>query len=184
MSELRTNRFIPRDGLVSGTNLGGGIIQVRMGVKTDYAEIQGNNAGAYSEISGLNVTITPTRADSKIMIDAVVNCTANENNYHMGFEIRRGSARISGFEPTDGGGMSIGSRTPSMSSCANVGNAKLVPLSLMCFDAPATTSAVTYKIYGSIESNRYLQVNGSDDTSSAYTVYRAISTIRAWEISG
>ena len=184
MSELRTNRIVPRDGLVSATNFGGGIIQCKMGVKTDYAEIQGNNAGGYVEISGLNVTITPTRADSKIMIDAVVNATSNDNNYHMGLEIRRGSARISGFQPTDGGGMSIGSRTPSMSSFQNVSNAKIVPVSLMCFDAPATTSAVTYKIYGSIESTRYMQINGSDDSSNNYTVYRAISTIRAWEISG
>ena len=183
MSELRTNRIVPRDGLVSGTNLGGGIIQVRMGVLTGAVEIQGDNAGGYLEISGLNVTITPTRSDSKIMIDAVVNCTANENNYHMGFEIRRGSARLSGFQPTDGG-FAVGNRTPSMSSFANNDKAKLVPVPLMGFDAPATTSAVTYKIFGSIESNRYLQVNGSDDSNNAYSVYRAISTIRAWEISG
>ena len=183
MSELRTNRIIPRDGLVSGTNLGGGIIQVRMGVLTGAVEIQGNNAGGYLEISGLNVTITPTRSDSKIMIDAVVNVTANENNYHMGIEIRRGSTRLSGFAPTDGG-FAVGNRTPSMSSFANASNAKMISVPVMGFDAPATTSAVTYKIYGSIESNRYLQVNGSDDSSNIYSVYRAISTIRAWEISG
>ena len=183
MSELRTNRIVPRDGLVSGTNLGGGIIQCKMGVITGYVEIQGDNAGGYLEISGLNVTITPTRADSKIMIDAVVNVTSSDNNYHMGLEIRRGSSRISGFAPTDDGS-AIGSRTPSMSSFNNVNSAKLVPVSLMCFDAPSTTSAVTYKIYGSIESNKYLQVNGSDDSSDVYTVYRAISTIRAWEVSG
>ena len=81
------------------------------------------------------------------MIDAVVNCTANENSYHMGFEIRRGSARLSGFQPTDGG-FAVGSRTPSMSSFANNDKAKLVPVPLMGFDAPATTSAVTYKIFG------------------------------------
>ncbi|MEC8552377.1 MAG: hypothetical protein VXY93_17925, partial [Pseudomonadota bacterium] len=104
-------------------------------------------------------------------------------SYHMGLEIRRGSARLSGFQPTDDG-FAVGSRTPSMSSFANNDRVKLVPVPLMGFDAPATTSAVTYKIFGSIESNRYLQVNGSDDGTNAYTVYRAISTIRAWEISG
>ena len=183
MSELRTNRIVPRDGLVSATNFGGGIIQCKMGVLTGFVEIQGDSAGGYLEISGLNVTITPTRADSKIMIDAVVNVTANENNYHMGIEIRRGSTRLSGFAPTDDG-LAVGSRTPSMSSFANIGNSKLIAVPVMGFDAPATTSAVTYKIFGSIESNRYFQVNGSDDSSDAYTVYRAISTIRAWEISG
>ena len=183
MSELRTNRIVPRDGLVSATYFGGGIILCKMGVLTGFVEIQGDNAGGYLEISGLNVTITPTRSDSKIMIDAVVNVTANENNYHMGIEIRRGSTRLSGFAPTDDG-LAVGSRTPSMSSFANIGNSKLIAVPVMGFDAPATTSAVTYKIFGSIESNRYFQVNGSDDSSDAYTVYRSISTIRAWEISG
>ena len=35
MSELRTNRIVPRDGLLSGTYNGGGIIQVKQTVKTD-----------------------------------------------------------------------------------------------------------------------------------------------------
>ena len=35
MSELRTNRIIPRDGLTSGTGIGGGIIQVKSVTKTD-----------------------------------------------------------------------------------------------------------------------------------------------------
>ena len=35
MSELRTNRIIPRDGLVSGTGIGGGIIQIKQTIKKD-----------------------------------------------------------------------------------------------------------------------------------------------------
>ena len=35
MSELRTNRIIPRDGLTSGTGVGGGVIQVKSTTKTD-----------------------------------------------------------------------------------------------------------------------------------------------------
>ena len=42
MSELRTNRIIPRDGLVSGTNLGGGIIQCKMGVNFTYLKFSWN----------------------------------------------------------------------------------------------------------------------------------------------
>ena len=183
MSELRTNRIVPSDGLVSATNFGGGIIQCKMGVLTGAVEVQGDNAGVYHEITGLNVSITPTRSDSKIMIDAVVNITANVADYHMGMEIRRGSTRLSGFAPTDGG-FAVGNRTPSMSSTSNLGNAKLVCVPVMGFDAPSTTSSVTYKIYASIEGDKYLQVNGSDDSNNVYSNYRAISTIRAWEISG
>ena len=35
MSELRTNRIVPRDGLVSGTGVGGGIIQIKQTIKKD-----------------------------------------------------------------------------------------------------------------------------------------------------
>ena len=35
MSELRTNRIVPRDGLVSGTGIGGGVIQVKNATVTD-----------------------------------------------------------------------------------------------------------------------------------------------------
>ena len=179
MSELRTNRIVPRDGLVSGTNLGGGIIQCKMGVKTDVFKVQGTNNGAYTEVTGLNVTITPTRSDSKIMVDASVVIVANTANYHMGLEIRRGSSKISGFEPTGNG-----SRTPSMAAMNSTGSSKPETVPMMCMDSPATTSAVTYKIFGSIEANQYWEINGSDSANNAYTIYRGISVIRAWELSG
>ncbi len=179
MSELRTNRIIPRDGLVSGTNLGGGIIQCKMGVKTDVFKVQGNSDGAYTEVTGLNVTITPTRSDSKIMVDASITMVASESNYHMGLEIRRGSSKISGFEPTG-----ASNRTPSMATVNSTGYAKAETVPMMCMDAPATTSAVTYKVWGSIEANAYWCINGWDGTNNAYTIYRGISVIRAWEISG
>ena len=180
MSELRTNRIVPRDGLVSGTNLGGGIIQCKMGVKTDIFKVQGTNDGAYSEVTGLNVTITPTRSDSKIMVDASVVIVASIANYHMGLEIRRGSTRISGFQADTAGT----SRTPAMAAMNSTGYAKPETVPMMCMDTPSTTSAVTYKVWGSIESNAYWEINGSDVTNDAYTIYRGISVIRAWEISG
>ena len=58
MSELRTNRIIPRDGLVSGTFNGGGIIQVKQTVKTDvYSESL--NAHTTASADAMQVAITP-----------------------------------------------------------------------------------------------------------------------------
>ena len=62
MSELRTNRIIPRDGLPSGS--AGGIIQTKMGVTTSQTTTTSGNWDA----TALSVTITPTRSDSKILI--------------------------------------------------------------------------------------------------------------------
>lgn len=179
MSELKTNRIVPRDGLVSATNYGGGIIQCKMGVKTDTFSGQGDNAGTFIEITGLSVTITPTRSDSKIMIDGSVVMVADTADYHMGLKITRGSSDISGFI-----GAASGNRTACMAALNTTGNVKPNTVPLMCFDAPATTSAVTYKVYGSIESNKYFWINHYTSSSNVYSVYHGISTIRAWEISG
>ena len=61
MSELRTNRIVPRDGLVSGAS--GGIIQV---VQNIQGLGQVNSSGTSEYDIGLNCTITPQRSDSKI----------------------------------------------------------------------------------------------------------------------
>ena len=63
MSELRTNRIVPRDGLASGSS--GGIIQVKQTVKTDTFSTLNET---FADVTGLSVSITPTRSDSKIMV--------------------------------------------------------------------------------------------------------------------
>ena len=64
MSELRTNRIVPRDGLTSGAY--GGIIQVKYANYS--ASSQTISTTTYTDITGVSVTITPTRADSAILI--------------------------------------------------------------------------------------------------------------------
>ena len=81
MSELRTNRIVPRDGLVSGTGIGGGIIQIKQTIKKDQFTT-GNTTSNYTDLTGLNVTITPTRSDSKILIEcSIYNSNANAVNF-------------------------------------------------------------------------------------------------------
>ena len=75
MSELRTNRIVPRDGLPSGS--AGGIIQVRSVTKTD-VYYESVSEGSFSSIvTGLTPTITPTRSDSKILITGYVHAANN-----------------------------------------------------------------------------------------------------------
>ena len=73
MSELRTNRIVPRDGLPSGSS--GGIIQVKSATKTDTQSISGT--GSSADITGLSVSITPTRSDSKILLSLSVTGEGN-----------------------------------------------------------------------------------------------------------
>ena len=62
MSELRTNRIIPRDGLSSGSWCGG-IIQIA------YASYDGSALSLTTTTDVLSGSITPTRSDSKILVD-------------------------------------------------------------------------------------------------------------------
>ena len=63
MSELRTNKILPRDGLPSGA-YSGGIIQVRTHVKSTTVTTTAN--GIIELHSG---TITPTSSTNKILVD-------------------------------------------------------------------------------------------------------------------
>ena len=63
MSELRTNKILPRDGLPSGA-YSGGIIQVRTHVKSTTVTTTAN--GFIELHSG---TITPTSSTNKILVD-------------------------------------------------------------------------------------------------------------------
>ena len=66
MSELRTNRIVPRDGLASGVS--GGIIQVVSATKTTSQSINSLSGNNWSDVSNCSPVITPTRSDSKILI--------------------------------------------------------------------------------------------------------------------
>ena len=65
MSELRTNRIVPRDGLPASAS-GGGIIQV-VHASTQTGQSQSFSTNSFAD-TGLSASITPTRSDSKILV--------------------------------------------------------------------------------------------------------------------
>ena len=81
MSELRTNRIVPRDGLPSGS--AGGVIQVKQTVFTGVDDATGglaSNLTDFESNSGLVCTITPTRSDSKILVEMALSITVSVDN--------------------------------------------------------------------------------------------------------
>ena len=124
MSELRTNKIVPRDGLPSGA-IGGGIIQVVRAQNTT-ANQTPSSSSTWTDVQP-TVTITPTRSSNLIIIEPSVTCLCNNHGY-VGFRLLRGSTAIrewwtysldSNWSPLQGPGKHI--------------------------DTPSTTSAVTYK---------------------------------------
>ena len=141
MSELRTNRIVPRDGLTSGTHNGGGIIQVRLAVHTEYVKFNTSSFSAGTMAGGgagnYQITITPTRADSKILVS--FNCSYDNNvgNQRMQLTIYRGTSTNLGG---DQGFCQIWNPDQRIQGVATA----------QYLDSPATTSAVTYHVYGKV----------------------------------
>ena len=132
MSELRTNRIIPRDGLPSGSY--GGIIQVKTASATD-----NNTITSSSDTTMLTCTITPQRSDSILWIHVeypsmrsfASGNTRNLCNHH----VKRNGTEIYSLH-----------ETPQWRN-ANFNSSSVeinIPVSYSCFDSPNTTSAVTY----------------------------------------
>jgi len=158
MSELRTNRIVPRDGITSGSAQGGGIIQVRYGFTTTQTA---NNTSTYAD-TGLSATITPTRSDSKIIVMASLNCVQKTNGTYLKVRVVRDSTEIAKID--EGAGYTNDSSNNIVGS-----------ISCHLLDSPATTSAVTYKLqFASVAniSTTLVQVNS------------ALSSMILMEVSG
>ena len=132
MSELRTNRIVPRDGLPSGSY--GGIIQVKTASATD-----NNTITSSSDTTMLTCTITPQRSDSILWIHVeypsmrsfASGNTRNLCNHH----VKRNGTEI----------YSVNEIPQWRNANFNGSSVEVcIPVSYSCFDSPNTTSAVTY----------------------------------------
>ena len=178
MSELRTNRIVPRDGLPSGS--AGGIIQVRSTTFTDNATYAISGM-TWTEVAGLTTTITPTRSDSKILCMVTIGGIAsNGENQRYGMALRRGSTNI-GVNDASGGGHT----RANWASCGrNTGN---IVSNWCCFnhlDSPASTSTQTYKVMITTEGSYTLYINRSESDADSSSVFRTASSLTLMEISG
>ena len=183
MSELRTNRIIPRDGIPSGAS-GGGIIQVVFVEKSDVESLTSNSTPQL--IPGLSATITPTRSDSKILVQVVFHASIGGNYAGHYIVLRRGSTDINIGDAAGSrvrGSIALQSATfwdDNSSSAYSTGQA-----SLNFLDSPATTSATTYGLYhADADGTNALYVNRSSGDSDSATSGRFTSTITVMEVSG
>ena len=164
MSELRTNRIVPRDGLPSGSS--GGIIQIKQTVVTadDFTTSSTNTA---VDIPGLNVTITPTRSDSKIFVSGTINHNVDAACAII-WILLRGSTEIPTNSEPDVSGI-----------CGATFNANRAnTISFEYLDSPATTSATTYKV------QVYLRDSATYHLNRRVNTYNVASTLTAMEVSG
>ena len=185
MSELRTNRIIPRDGLPSGS--AGGIIQVVSISKRDiFSTTNGVTGSGYDPVTGLAATITPTRSDSKIlvMLQLSIGRSGGHRIYmRLGRTIAGGS-----LDNTILIGDANGSNTRNTNSFFGDGNSSMASVVTNFLDSPATTSAVTYQpaVCGNQGDNNvtaYVNRQGNSTGSSTADDVQT-SSITLMELSG
>ena len=172
MSELRTNRIVPRDGLPSGSS--GGIIQVRSTTITNAPTF---TQTSYTDVTGLSVSITPTRSDSKILIFATIHGIGDSSTQAY-FRFMRDSTPICV-------GTSVGSRVAAtMGSLYEDQENDVNSCSQNFLDSPATTSNFTYKIQTRTQGGGGIYLNRSVTDANDSTSGRFTSTITVMEVSG
>ena len=176
MSELRTNRIVPRDGLPSGS--AGGIIQVKSTTKTDTFNMPSNDTNFHT-VTGMSVAITPTRSDSKILV--MYDMSWSTSSGHISCRMMRDSTAIKV-------GDAAGNRTQATGQWHynSTDQYDTAQVSGTHMDSPATTSAVTYKMQvGTPHSASYdVRVNYQGDDTNLAWVGRTASSITVMEVSG
>lgn len=165
---------VPSWGTVGG---GGKILQVVQAAQTAVVSFSSVSTNTFVDISGMSVSITPSATSSKVLIFVVAHVTSSIAGLcHV--RLMRGSTAISV-------GDSAGSRLQDSTGYRNDTEAfSLGSVSVNFLDSPATTSATTYKIQGTLGASYngtfYLNRQQTDDNAD-YSL-RPVSSIIAMEV--
>ena len=143
-SELRVDKIVPVDGVPSGG--GGGIVQVKQSEHALRVLYTGSSYSAGTKADGstgdYSITITPTRADSKILVSFNCHYDNNTANQRAYVTIYRS---IGGGTPAD--------IAPGRGLVEIWNPDQRIQASCMAqyLDSPSTTSAITYTVYARVE---------------------------------
>ena len=170
MSELRTNRIVPRDGMVAGA--AGGIIQLVSATKTDPFN---TTSTSYTDVTGLSATINIQSASSKVFV--LITACGNTNGSKGYGQIVRGSTPIAI-------GDADGSKVRATFDMNNGGSGNRGQSYVgQILDSPGTTNAVTYKLQVRHENGSGdVFINRIADTNDNAVNGRYSSTITLMEI--
>lgn len=169
--EILTDAGVPASALPAGS-----VLQVKSTTKTDTWS-SSLTAGQHADVTGLNVSITPSSTSSKILL--MVSLTGhNGNEGGLGFYIKESGVMIN--QPDSTG--SYGDGMLHAVDLALTSTELQTSSNFQTLHSPASTSALTYQVrlmnYAS--ATRTLYVNRPSGTVRYYTV----STITAMEIAG
>ena len=147
----------------------GGLLQLVSTTKTDHFS---TTSSSLTEVTGLNVTITPSATSSKVYLNIDVS-VGGETSY-IGFNIKRDSTLIAVTAGVDGND----NRHQGTFATTVSGNSTLRTIGFSFLDTPNTTSAVTYKIFTiSTYNSNPVSINRTHATGDASYNQGGTSTI-------
>ena len=152
----------------------GKILQVVSATKTDHFS---TTSSSLTEITGLNVTITPSATTSKIYL--VIDISVGGETSYICFNIKRDSTLIAVTTGVDGND----SRHQGTFGQTVSGNSTLSHSGFNFLDTPSTTSAITYKVFTvSTYNTNPVSINRAHATGNAQYNAGGSSTITAVEV--
>jgi hypothetical protein len=157
--------------VVQAVPIPSGVVQVVSTTKTDTFS---SSSTSYVDITGMSVSITPSKATSKILVVANLMIGSTATDPITQINLVRGSTSIAQ-------GDAAGSRTRAATGVRVDLSANCLSLGINFLDSPATTSATTYKLQMLMNSGTsYLNRSSTDSDSAVFARYS--STITVMEI--
>jgi len=159
-------------------DVGGGVVQVKY-LHYKNEESVTNSEPTYTEIPNFNLSITPTSASNKILVQITLN--GGSENWAVSRLYRNGTAL------TDARGINSSNRSGSSTTGLYNTNADQgQPAFILHLDSPNSTSAQTYSVAISNHSNvpYTYYLNRSSNDGNYHAAGRYISSIILMEIDG
>ena len=173
------------NGAANGFEFGTGakILQVVNSTKLDKTSF--TSSGANYQSTGIQITITPIAASSKIIVIAACSVSANQG-YRHAIRIERSINGGSFAVPTGFQGNQSGNQTRAAMMTGNPSsNAHVSSLTLNHLDTPSYSvgNAIIYRVYGNAESNGPFYVNRSSGDGDDANYYSPMSAMTAIEVA-
>ena len=175
MSELRTNRIVPRDGLPSGTF--GGIIQVVQTVKQDEQTIDG------TEVEVISASINLKHASSKVMICWAIAVGRLDDDYGY-LRLFEGDSIITGAQGTSASGNQINALEGISNRGGGNDDGKLITRCSGTYIHTPSSTSPTIKIKGKMTYGSNVYINRSGDGDNQPYEIRMASFLHLYELAG
>ena len=185
-SVTATNFFGSGAGL-SGVSAGK-ILQLVTNEKSDVVSISGqNNGSSFADVTGINVTITPTVASSKILVQfclGKVGHSSNSTGVRFTRSVAGGSATVIKVNTNLGSRKAVSSNILG-SNLINSGHAQAFNYKFVDTPSYSVGQAIVYQMQVLTEGSNSFYVNRTVDDTDNGNIYfaRAFSTITAMEVS-